>query len=263
MKKKVSRRSFVQIASAASLGVASAATAVSANDLVEKKVSQETPATTNNTAIGDIPIASSESNSYLFFIEPEIAFIEAAVDRLIPPDNIGPGALGLDVAYYIDGQLESAYGNGERMYLEGPFGAGTETQGYQLPLRPSEFYRIAIADINNYCSSNFQGKSFAELNIDTQEQVLSGLEKGEIFLTTVPGEVFFGLLLQNTIEGYFSDPVHGGNRDMGSWKMIGFPGARADFRADVGKSEPVIYPPVSLAKLLDRPIALRSEETEK
>lgn len=261
MKNKVSRRSFVKIASAASLGVASAATAVSAHDPIEE-VSQ-TPATTNNTAIENIPIVSSESNSYLFFTEPEAAFISAAVDRLIPADEIGPGALELDVAYYIDGQLGSAYGNGERMYLEGPFLAGTETQGYQLPLRPSEVYRIAIADINNYCSSNFQGKDFAELNTNVQEQVLAGLEKGEISLTTVPSEVFFGLLLQNTIEGYFTDPVHGGNRDMGSWKMIGFPGARADFRADVGKSEPVIYSPVSLAQLLDRPIALRSEETAK
>jgi len=26
-----------------------------------------------------------------------------------------------------------------------------------------------------------------------------------------------------------ADPIHGGNKNMGSWKMIGFPGARADF----------------------------------
>ena len=262
MTNRVSRRSFVKFAGATSVGVASAATAVTANELTEEKVSQ-TPATAENAAIKNIPMASLSSNSYLFFTEPEAAFIEAAVDRLIPADEIGPGALELDVAYYIDGQLRNAYGNGERMYLEGPFQTGTKTQGYQLPLRPSEVYRIAIADINNYCSSNFQGKSFAELNTKAQEQVLAGLEKGEIALATVPEEVFFGLLLQNTIEGYFSDPVHGGNRNMGSWKMLGFPGARADFRADVGKSEPVIYSPVSLAQLIERSIVLRPEETEK
>ena len=262
MKNKVSRRSFVKMASAASAASVGAATAVLAHDPADEKVSQ-TPATTDSTAIENIPMASLSSNSYLFFTEPEAAFIEATVDRLIPADEIGPGALELDVAYYIDDQLRNAYGNGERMYLEGPFEMGTKTQGYQLPLRPSEVYRIAIADINNYCSSNFQGKSFAELNTSIQEQILAGLEKGEISLTTVPGEVFFGLLLQNTIEGYFSDPVHGGNRDMGSWKMLGFPGARADFRADVGKSEPVIYSPVSLAQLIERPIVLRPEETGK
>lgn len=132
----------------------------------------------------------SLSNSYLFFTEPEDTFIEAAVVRLIPADGIGSGALKLDAAYYIDGQLGSAYGNGERIYLEGSFRVGTETQGYQLPLRPSEVHQIAIADINNYCSSNFQGKSFAELNTNIQELVLAGLEKGEIFLTTILGEVF-------------------------------------------------------------------------
>ena len=262
MKNRVSRRSFVKFAGAASVGVASAATAVTANELTEEKVSQ-TPAAAENAAIGNVPTALPESNSYLFFTEPEAAFIEAVVARLIPADKIGPGALELNVAYYIDSQLRSSYGNGERMYLEGPFEMGTKTQGYQLPLRPSEMYRIAIADINNYCSNNFQGKSFAELDAKTQERVLTGLEKGEIALATVLGEIFFGLLLQNTIEGYFSDPVHGGNRNMGSWKMLGFPGARADFRADVGKSEPVIYSPVSLAQLIERSLVLRPEETEK
>ena len=50
------------------------------------------------------------------------------------------------------------------------------------------------------------------------------------------------MLLQNTKEGYFSDPIHGGNKHMGGWKMIGFPGARADFMDWVdqyGKAYPI------------------------
>ena len=35
--------------------------------------------------------------------------------------------------------------------------------------------------------------------------------------------------MQNTKEGYLADPIHGGNKNLASWKMIGFPGARADF----------------------------------
>jgi gluconate 2-dehydrogenase gamma chain len=31
-------------------------------------------------------------------------------------------------------------------------------------------------------------------------------------------------------EGFLADPVYGGNKDMASWKMLGFPGARYDFR---------------------------------
>ena len=40
---------------------------------------------------------------------------------------------------------------------------------------------------------------------------------------------FIALLWQNTKEGYFSDPIHGGNKHAASWTMIGFPGARADY----------------------------------
>ncbi len=39
-------------------------------------------------------------------------------------------------------------------------------------------------------------------------------------------ELFFSYLLQNTREGFFSDPIHGGNKDMVGWKLINFPGAR-------------------------------------
>ena len=63
-------------------------------------------------------------------------------------------------------------------------------------------------------------------------------------------ELFFGLLLENTVEGDFADPIYHGNKDMGSWKMLGFPGAHADFRADVGKREQVVRAPKSLVQAL-------------
>ena len=46
----------------------------------------------------------------------------------------------------------------------------------------------------------------------------------------VKGAEFFALLLQNTQEGFFADPIYGGNRDMAGWKLVGFPGARYDYR---------------------------------
>ena len=42
--------------------------------------------------------------------------------------------------------------------------------------------------------------------------------------------MFFQRLLGDTRQGFFADPVYGGNRDMAAWKMIGFPGARYDDR---------------------------------
>jgi gluconate 2-dehydrogenase gamma chain len=49
-------------------------------------------------------------------------------------------------------------------------------------------------------------------------------------------------------QGFFSDPIYGGNRDMCAWKMIGFPGTRYDYREWVGRhNERYPYPPVSIA----------------
>lgn len=55
------------------------------------------------------------------------------------------------------------------------------------------------------------------------------LEKGGKDLGGVPSHVFFESLLEMTIEGYFSDPVYGGNKEMAAWEMIGFPGAYANY----------------------------------
>jgi gluconate 2-dehydrogenase gamma chain len=81
----------------------------------------------------------------------------------------------------------------------------------------------------------FSNRSFSELHATEQDAVLTDLEKGALDFENVSGQSFFGFLLQNTKEGYLADPIHGGNKNMGSWKMIGFPGARADFLDWVNK----------------------------
>lgn len=244
---KISRRSFMKIASLAGAGIAGAAASLPAH-LLAKTARQRLATSVASTA-------TSNKSLYNFFTEPEAVFVEAAIDRLIPADEVGPGALELNVAHYIDYQLFSTYGYGEGIYFQGPFQQGTQTQGYQLSLRPNEIYRLAIADVDNYCRAYFGGKVFAELTASDRDKVLTGLEKGEISLASLSAQLFFGLLLQNTVEGYFCDPIYGGNKDMGSWKMLGFPGASADFRADVGKRERVVRTPISLAQVVSQPQA--------
>ena len=246
-KQSVSRRSFVKFAGFASAGVASAFGAPAASQIVNK----QNPSSNSKSKVALKPLPA-QYREYTYFTPEEAKFMEAAVDRLIPSDDVGPGALELGVVYYIDRNLESIYGYGAKTYLSGPFQQGESTQGYQLPLRPREIYRLGIANVDSYCRSNYQGKSFAELSESDRDKVLTGLEKGEITLAKVPAGVFFPVLLQNTTEGYFGDPVHGGNREMGSWKMLGFPGAMADFRDDVGKTEKLTYEPISLAQILER-----------
>ncbi len=62
-----------------------------------------------------------------------------------------------------------------------------------------------------------------------QDTYLTQLQTSSRDLTGVPSNVFFESLLAVCIEGYFCDPVYGGNKDMAAWKMIGFPGAYAAY----------------------------------
>jgi gluconate 2-dehydrogenase gamma chain len=100
---------------------------------------------------------------------------------------------------------------------------------------PKERYRTSLAGLDAYCKATFAGKRFSALETGQHVQVLSGLEKDEIKLSDGSGKVFFETILANTTEGFFADPIYGGNRDMAGWKLIGFPGARYDYRDHVDK----------------------------
>lgn len=173
--------------------------------------------------------------------------IEAAVDRLIPKDDLGPGGKEAGCAVFIDRQLAGPYGHSDGLYEKPPFMPGAATQGYQGPDAPAAIYRKALVDIAEHVKSNFDGKTFDQLTAAEQDEVLGNLEKGSVALKNMPAADFFTLLLQNTTEGFFADPIYGGNRDMAGWKLVGFPGARYDYRDWVGRhNETYPLPPVGI-----------------
>jgi len=209
----------------------------------------------SKTIAGEMPWAPGVANApepitpdgYQFVSPDEAAFIDAAISRLIPADELGAGAREAGVATFIDRQLAGSFGAAETWYMQGPWGEGSKSQGYQTRLTPAQLYRAAIKAIDEHCHATFSGKSFAELAPAQQDQVLTGLEKGEIKLKSAEAVTFFETLLQNTIEGFFSDPIYGGNREMAGWKLIGFPGARYDYRPYVAKhGEKLNLPPVGI-----------------
>jgi len=195
----------------------------------------------------DRPQAADPLAGYLFFTAAEAAFIEAAVARLIPNDDLGPGAYEAGVAVFIDRQLAGPYGQGDHFYLKGPFPHSEPTQGWQMQ-KPADVYRAAVAEIDRY-AADAHGTAFATLPAEKQDEVLKALESGGAKLRgAVESKAFFTLLLQNTMEGFFADPLYGGNRGMAGWKLIGFPGARYNnrfFVAHHGERYPL--PPVSLS----------------
>lgn len=186
--------------------------------------------------------------AWVYFTPEEGAAIEALVDRLIPPDPQTPGGKDAGCAVFIDHQLAGSYGSAEGLYMRGPFADGTPQQGDQSPLTPAARYRQGLAALDKYCRATYAGKSFTQIPDNEKDKVLAGLEKGQVRLDGANGHAFFELLLQNTQEGFFSDPVYGGNRDMVGWKMIGFPGARYDYRDWVDKhNQRYPLPPVGIS----------------
>jgi gluconate 2-dehydrogenase gamma chain len=184
---------------------------------------------------------------WMFFTADEASLVEAAVDRLIPSDHRGPGGKDAGCAVYIDRQLAGPYGRSEGLYTRPPFMPGAATQGYQMPDAPAARYRAGLKALADYIKHTFSGKSFTDLAPADQDKVLAGLESGSIELKDVKSSAFFGLLLQNTQEGFFADPIYGGNRDMAGWKLVGFPGARYDYRDWVERhNEAYPLPPVSI-----------------
>jgi gluconate 2-dehydrogenase gamma chain len=235
---EISRRTLMKVTGALGTSIVPAAlvpNAASAQDHVHDASSaQLAPAS-----------SPAKSTTYLFFNGEEAAFIEAAVARLIPKDEQWGGALEAGVSNYIDKQLAGAWGAGERLYRSGPWQPGTPSQGYQLPYTPAELFRTALRAIDQELAQT----PFAGRNPDEQDRYLKTLEAGGKDLGGVPSDVFFAHLWQCTVEGFFSDPVYGGNRDMVSWRMIGFPGAYASYYDLVDQHGIKLdRPPMSLAQ---------------
>jgi gluconate 2-dehydrogenase gamma chain len=84
---------------------------------------------------------------YGFFDKDEAAFIEAAVERMIPADGTGPGARHAGVALFIDRQMTGGWGAGSRQYRRSLWHAGQQHDGYRLPPTPGEMFRSALRGI--------------------------------------------------------------------------------------------------------------------
>lgn len=186
----------------------------------------------------------------LAYLTPEEAKeVGAIFDCLIPEDELGIGASQAGCVEFIDRELAGAFGQAASVYRLGPIVPGTPEQGPQFKQTPAERYRSGLRDLGSYCQAR-HGKPFSGLDAEAQVSLLREMESDTLKLPNTGSADFFALLLQNAREGYLADPLYGGNRDMVGWKLIGFPGARYDYRPYIQKKGVALnLPPVSL---LDR-----------
>jgi gluconate 2-dehydrogenase gamma chain len=194
---------------------------------------------------------ASANATYAYLNSDEAAFIEALVDHMVPADQYTPKGTDLGLNIYIDRALAGGWGKGERLYMQGPWRPGVPSQGYQLPLTPAALYRAGIAAANLFCAKTY-GKHFDKISAGQREEFLLGLQGGKVeFDHGPPARVFFSTMYQNVMEGIFSDPMYGGNRNKAGWKMIGFPGVIAVHYQNVEKFRDKKYTvePVSISDM--------------
>ena len=176
--------------------------------------------------------AAAEPQTWLTLNHTEADFIAAAVDTLIPADDLTPSGSDCGVATFIDRQLAGAFGNGARLYRQGPFVKAKPELGYQLALTPRDFFRAGIVAANDFCRKTY-GKDFDRLSPQDREAACKAMESGKADFPAFSSRMFFDALLQITMEGFFADPIYGGNRDKASWKMVGYPGLPATYKEDI------------------------------
>ncbi|MBX9827108.1 MAG: gluconate 2-dehydrogenase subunit 3 family protein [Xanthobacteraceae bacterium] len=218
----IPRRDFLKGAGAAGTAVAATLAPVAA----------ATPAAAQAQPAAQPAAASHPPETWLTLTPTEVAFIAAAVDTIIPADNLSPSGSECGVAAFIDRQLAGAYGSGARLYRQGPFPKAKPELGYQLELNPREFFRAGIEAANAFSRKTY-GKDFDRLSEKDREAALKTMEEGKAGFPGFSSATFFNALLQITMEGFFADPMYGGNRNMAAWKMIGYPGLPATYREEI------------------------------
>jgi gluconate 2-dehydrogenase gamma chain len=169
---------------------------------------------------------SNEPVSYLTLSALEALFLSAVADAMIPADELSPSGSDCGVVVFIDRQLAGSFGGGAKLYRSGPFRKGKPEHGYQLPLTPREFVGAGITATNDWVRK-VHGKDFHRLSPKEREDALKAVEAGKAELGDFDGRQFFDALINLVMEGFFADPIYGGNRNKTAWKMIGYPGLPA------------------------------------
>jgi Gluconate 2-dehydrogenase subunit 3 len=178
---------------------------------------------------------SASSPAWRFFTGHQAAVVEAATARIAPgpaddPAEAGhPGAREADVTGYIDSMLAALGtldGPAPLVFAGGPWSnrhtSGPDLMARFAALEPvariawrrrlqgwQQEYRKGIANLDELAGGDFTKASQAR-----QDEVLA----------RPAASSFMSLLFEHTIEGLYSAPEYGGNRDLAGWKDISFPG---------------------------------------
>ena len=225
-RRRVSRRKFLRNGGTV-LGTGAAAAAISSHGLATAPAPQthaEAPAHDTQQPQDQTRPSIPNAGGYQFLGAGEASIIRAIAARIIPADDLGPSAADAGVTQFIDRALA---------------GFNRDSQGD---------YRRGLLAVDKLAQSAF-GERFAALRAEQQDELLRTMEAGTASGFDAPSaRTFFELLRRHVMEGFFSDPVYGGNRDFIGWRLVNFPGPVSSYTAEEMQSGQVLKKPfVSLA----------------
>ena len=164
-----------------------------------------------------------QSVALTYFTDFQARTVEAISERIIPGDAANAGATRAGVVYYIDRAIAG-------------FSAGLQ-----------RVYRLGLHELEAYCRHNYTA-SFVDLAPGKQDDVVRCFFGAEIVgpstkqdsgQDSVGADVdaallkrLFAIIREHTLEGFFCDPVYGGNRDAVGWRLVGFPGVHWGYTAE-------------------------------
>lgn len=156
--------------------------------------------------MSDTILPGAITASFGFFTRHEAVTVEAAMSRIFPDDDLGPGSVAAGAVYYLDRVL---------------MGAEQHRQ---------QFYRAAIKSLDAVARSRF-GNFFEKCGSAEQDELIGAMATNALpeFGATPTAPAFFEILRAHTVEGVFCDPIHGGNRDFAGWRLLGYPGPQPSY----------------------------------
>jgi gluconate 2-dehydrogenase gamma chain len=183
------------------------------------------------------PHTNSESVALTYFNDYQARTVEAIAERIIPANGSDAGATQAGVVYYIDRAIS----------------------GFSTGLQ--RVYRLGLRELEAFCDREHSAR-FVDLTAEKQDNILrqllgneigggetgrpaglvqpaaEGADRGEEGAGSKGGvdlellRLFFAVIREHTVEGYFCDPVYGGNRGAVGWRLVGFPGAQWGYTAE-------------------------------
>lgn len=152
------------------------------------------------------PAAAQHYEAYTTLSPTQADALEAMLERFVPADSIGPGAVELGVGQFIDRAIGGA-----------------------LAVNRIDYERGLVA-LDAYAQATY-GSTFKNASPDKQDAMITQMQANTLPGFNVDSRTFFNLVKEHTLQGLFGDPHWGGNKNGGGWKLMQIPGIGLDIKA--------------------------------